>query len=142
MIIKIKMSTTGIISESEKSKDIERTNASIKIQRCLRKKVSLFDYTKKGTQLYYIAKVFEREPYRWLSKPDIEGAWVIDYIFPELSDDDIITMTKKEMCTLWQKKQPGDIQRLLKSVFQKYNQYGLTKEKINSTELQEKRTRL
>lgn len=113
----------------------------IVIQRFLRhkfKKVSLFDYTTEGTQLHYIAKVFENSPNKWLSKPDIEGAWVIDYMFSELSDDDEIKMTKKDMRILWQKKQPGDIQRTLKTVYAKYKKMGLKKKNWHRHNLQQR----
>jgi hypothetical protein len=88
-------------------------------------KVSLKEYTRKGTQKGILALIFEDNIGEWLTKREVEKQLVLRWSFRNLNDirefNDFNDLIKNA------EHVPGDIQRDLRLFFDKFSKYGLEK---------------
>ena len=88
--------------------------------------VSLIDLTTPGTQLRLIAEIFNNQPHVGISKREVERQFAIRH----MSKNNIYPFVVNSIQDLLDKLgfAPGDLQRQLRTFFEKFSKYGLHKQ--------------
>ena len=94
------------------------------------KEIILTEKMQSGTQNHILATIFEKNKGQWLSKREIEKQWVLRWSFRKL--DDIKKCIDFEDLIKKSDNVPGDIQRTLRSFYDRYSKFGLEKENKNN----------
>lgn len=108
--------------------------------------VSLVDLTKKKTkggkendevtQLRRIAEVFDTHPHIPISKREVEKRFAVSEMFAKIKYP--ITITSQQDAVDKLDNAPGDLQRQVRTFFDKFSEYGLHKQEKNKKEKKKK----
>ena len=90
-------------------------------------KYSLIENTKKGTQKRTIAEIFDNRKGIWIPKREIEKIFGLK---TALKDVDLSTINNMDDLLKQAKNLPGDLQRQIRTFYNKFCKYGLKREGV------------
>lgn len=88
--------------------------------------VSLIDLTTAGTQSRLIAEIFNNQPHVGISKREVERQFAIRHMSKNIKYPIVINCIQDLLDIL--ENAPGDLQRTLRTFFEKFSKYGLHKQ--------------
>jgi len=94
-------------------------------------KITMTDLVRSNTQLDFIARIFEKNINKKLSKRYIEKDYVFHWAFRSVTDEDIKSCSSLDELISISDEIPGDVQRQLRTLHEKTNKYGLIQENDN-----------
>lgn len=102
-------------------------------------KYNLLDNNKKNSQLYLIAQIFTDNIEKWIGKRYIEKQYCIRWMFKNIKDNDINNCSKVDDILNLNNlvNAPGDLQRNLRTFYDKFKHYGLKKKEKNNQDNKE-----
>ena len=85
------------------------------------------DAVRDGSQNHIIATIFEKNPDTPLGKRYIEREYALQFAFKDVTDEQIASISSKKDLFAIASDIPGDVQRVLRNFFDKYNRYGIVR---------------